>query len=151
HLLRNAIDHGLETPDERISRGKLPTGRLVLSATRDRSAVAIKVSDDGRGIDRERVMRKAREHGLLDVGRNELSDEELVKLIARAGFSTAERVTDLSGRGVGVDAVYTRVRALGGSVDIRSVQDEGTTVTLRLPLTLAIVRALLARIGDETY
>jgi two-component system chemotaxis sensor kinase CheA len=151
HLLRNAIDHGLETPDERISRGKPPTGRLVLSATRDRSAVAIKVSDDGRGIDRDRVMRKAREHGLLDAGRNELSDEEVVKLIARAGFSTAERVTDLSGRGVGVDAVYTRVRALGGSVDIRTAANEGTTVTLRLPLTLAIVRSLLARIGDETY
>jgi two-component system chemotaxis sensor kinase CheA len=113
--------------------------------------VAIKVSDDGRGIDRERVMRKAREHGLLDAGRNELSDEEVVKLIARAGFSTAERVTDLSGRGVGVDAVYTRVRALGGSVDIRTAANEGTTVTLRLPLTLAIVRSLLARIGDETY
>ncbi len=151
HLLRNAVDHGLETPQERTSKGKPATGRLLLSATRDRSAVAIRVEDDGRGIDRERVLRRARESGLVDVGKLELSDEELVRLIARAGFSTAERVTDLSGRGVGVDAVYSRVRALGGSVDIRSVKDEGTTVTLRLPLTLAIVRSLLARIGGETY
>ncbi len=151
HLLRNAIDHGLETPEERTQRGKPPAGRLVLSATRDRSAVAIRVSDDGRGIDRDRVLRRAREHGLVESGKSDLSDDELVRLIARAGFSTAERVTDLSGRGVGVDAVYTRVRALGGSVDIRTVTNEGTTVTLRLPLTLAIVRSLLARIGDETY
>ncbi len=151
HLLRNAVDHGLETPQERTSKGKPAMGRLLLSATRDRSAVAIRVEDDGRGIDRERVLRRARESGLVDAGKLELSDEELVRLIARAGFSTAERVTDLSGRGVGVDAVYSRVRALGGSVDIRSVKDEGTTVTLRLPLTLAIVRSLLARIGGETY
>ena len=151
HLLRNAIDHGLETPPERERAGKPASGRLVLSATRDRSAVAIRVSDDGRGIDRQRVLQRAREHGLVEGSKQELSDDELVKLIARAGFSTAEKVTDLSGRGVGVDAVYTRVRALGGSVDIRTVSNEGTTVTLRLPLTLAIVRSLLARIGDETY
>ncbi|MES2179361.1 MAG: chemotaxis protein CheA [Gemmatimonadota bacterium] len=151
HLLRNAVDHGLEPPAERLARGKSATGRLTLSAIRDRSAVAIRVMDDGRGINRERVLARARENGLVDAGKTELSDDELVKLIARAGFSTAERVTDLSGRGVGVDAVYNRVRALGGSVDIRSVQGQGTTVTLRLPLTLAIVRSLLARIGDETY
>jgi len=87
----------------------------------------------------------------VETAKTDLSDDELVRIIARAGFSTAERVTGLSGRGVGVDAVYNRVRALGGSVDIRSVPDEGTTVTLRLPLTLAIVRSLLARIGDEIY
>jgi two-component system chemotaxis sensor kinase CheA len=151
HLLRNAVDHGIERPAERIAKGKPAAGRLTLSALRDRSAVAIRVSDDGRGIDRARVLSRAQEHGLMDAAKTELSDDELVKLIARAGFSTAEKVTDLSGRGVGVDAVYNRVRSLGGSVDIRSVQGEGTTVTLRLPLTLAIVRSLLARIGDETY
>jgi two-component system chemotaxis sensor kinase CheA len=151
HLLRNAVDHGIEHPADRIAKGKPAAGRLTLSALRDRSAVAIKVSDDGRGIDRGRVLRRAQEHGLIDAAKTDLTDDELVKLIARAGFSTAEKVTDLSGRGVGVDAVYNRVRALGGSVDIRSVQGEGTTVTLRLPLTLAIVRSLLARIGDETY
>ncbi|MEO7096213.1 MAG: chemotaxis protein CheA, partial [Polyangiales bacterium] len=151
HLLRNAVDHGIELPAVRIAKGKPAAGRLTLSALRDRSAVAIRVSDDGRGIDRAKVLRRAQENGLIDAAKTELSDDELVKLIARAGFSTAEKVTDLSGRGVGVDAVYNRVRSLGGSVDIRSVQGEGTTVTLRLPLTLAIVRSLLARIGDETY
>ena len=151
HLLRNAVDHGIESPAERIAKGKPPAGRLTLSALRDRSAVAIRVSDDGKGIDRDRVLARARENGLVDAAKTDLNDEELVRIIARAGFSTAERVTDLSGRGVGVDAVYNRVRSLGGSVDIRSVPDEGTTVTLRLPLTLAIVRSLLARIGDEIY
>lgn len=151
HLLRNAVDHGIEAPAVRIAKGKPAAGRLTLSALRDRSAVAIRVSDDGQGIDREKVLARARESGLVDATKADLSDDELVRIIARAGFSTAERVTGLSGRGVGVDAVYNRVRALGGSVDIRSVQDEGTTVTLRLPLTLAIVRSLLARIGDEIY
>ena len=151
HLLRNAIDHGIETPDTRRAQGKKPEGRLTLSATRDRSAVAIRVSDDGRGIDRARVLAKARASNLVDEGKSDLTDEELLRLISRPGFSTAEAVTDLSGRGVGIDAVYNRVRSLGGAVDIRTVQGEGTTVTLRLPLTLAIVRSLLARIGDETY
>ena len=151
HLLRNAVDHGIELPDERVAKGKPAAGRLTLSALRDRSAVAIRVSDDGRGIDRALVLARAHASGLVDRAKTELSDDELVKIIARAGFSTAERVTALSGRGVGVDAVYNRVRSLGGSVDIRSVHGEGTTVTLRLPLTLAIVRSLLARIGDETY
>ena len=151
HLLRNAVDHGIESPAVRIAKGKPAPGRLTLSALRDRSAVAIRVTDDGRGIDHERVLARARERGLVEATKTDLSDDELVRIIARAGFSTAERVTDLSGRGVGLDAVYTRVRALGGSVDIRSMSDEGTTVTLRLPLTLAIVRSLLARIGDEIY
>lgn len=151
HLLRNAVDHGIESPAVRIAKGKPAAGRLTLSALRDRSAVAIRVTDDGRGIDHERVLARARERGLVEATKTDLSDDELVRIIARAGFSTAERVTDLSGRGVGLDAVYNRVRALGGSVDIRSMPDEGTTVTLRLPLTLAIVRSLLARIGDEIY
>jgi two-component system chemotaxis sensor kinase CheA len=151
HLLRNAVDHGLEPPDVRRAQGKPETGRLTLSALRDRSAVAIRVSDDGRGIDRERVLRRAIDGGLVESGRTSLSDEELLRIISRPGFSTAEQVTDLSGRGVGIDAVYNRVRSLGGTVDIRTVPGEGTTVTMRLPLTLAIVRSLLARIGDETY
>jgi two-component system chemotaxis sensor kinase CheA len=151
HLLRNAVDHGIELPAVRIAKGKPPAGRLTLSALRDRSAVAIRVSDDGRGIDRTKVLARARDAGLVEASRLELSDDELMRLISRAGFSTAERVTDLSGRGVGVDAVYNRVRTLGGSVDIRSIPDVGTTVTLRLPLTLAIIRSLLARVGDEIY
>lgn len=151
HLLRNAVDHGIEAPAERRANGKPEAGRLTLSALRDRSAVAIRVSDDGRGIDRARVLRRAQEGGLVEPTRTELSDEELLRIISRPGFSTAEQVTDLSGRGVGIDAVYNRVRSLGGTVDIRTEPGKGTTVTLRLPLTLAIVRSLLARIGDETY
>ena len=151
HLLRNAIDHGLEMPDERLKAGKSPTGRLSLTAARDRSAVVIRVTDDGKGIDRDRVLARAIEMGLLESGKNELTDEEVVRLIARPGFSTARQVTDLSGRGVGIDAVHTRVRALGGTVDIRSTKGHGTAITVRLPVTLAIVRALLARVGDETY
>jgi two-component system, chemotaxis family, sensor kinase CheA len=151
HLLRNAIDHGLEAPDVRVDAGKAPTGRLALTAARDRSAVVIRVTDDGKGIDRERVLVRAKELGLMDASRSELTDDELVRLIARPGFSTARQVTDLSGRGVGIDAVHARVRALGGTVDIRSTKGEGTSVTVRLPVTLAIVRSLLAKVGDETY
>ena len=151
HLLRNAIDHGLETPDVRLRAGKSPTGRLSLTAARDRSAVVIRVTDDGKGIDRDRVLARALELGLVEPGRSELSDDELIRLIARPGFSTARQVTDISGRGVGIDAVHARVRALGGLVDIRSTKGHGTSVTVRLPVTLAIVRALLARVGDETY
>jgi two-component system chemotaxis sensor kinase CheA len=151
HLLRNAIDHGLETPDERASAGKVPTGRLTLVAARDRSAVVIRVTDDGKGIDRDRVLARAHEMGLIESSRTELTDDELMRLIARPGFSTARQVTDLSGRGVGIDAVHARVRALGGTVDMRSAKGHGTSVTVRLPVTLAIVRSLLARVGDETY
>ena len=151
HLLRNAIDHGIEAPEVRRAQGKPESGHLTLSATRDRSAVAIKVTDDGRGIDREKVLKRAHEQGLLDPSKTDLTDEELFRIISQAGFSTADTVTDLSGRGVGIDAVHNRVRSLGGSVDMRTAPGKGTTVTLRLPLTLAIVRSLLAKIGDETY
>jgi two-component system chemotaxis sensor kinase CheA len=151
HLLRNAVDHGIELPEQRVRAGKSPVGELTLSAVRDRSSVLVRVTDDGRGLDRNKVLARAREAGLVEPGKQELTDDELMRLISRPGFSTAERVTDISGRGVGVDAVMARVRALGGSIEMRSAPGEGTSVTVRLPLTLAIVRALLARAGDETY
>jgi two-component system chemotaxis sensor kinase CheA len=151
HLLRNAVDHGIETRERRIAAGKPPTGQLVLSAARDRSAVVIKVTDDGRGIDRERVLAQAKADGVVEVSKTELTEDELLRILARPGFSTAEAVTGLSGRGVGLDAVYTRVRALGGAMNVRSVPGTGTTMVLRLPLTLAIVRAALARVANETY
>jgi len=151
HLLRNAVDHGIEPAEVRAAAGKPAVGRLVLSAVRDRSAVVIKVSDDGKGIDRERVLARAKRDGLVDESKTDLTEDELLRLLARPGFSTAEKVTCLSGRGVGVDAVYTKVRALGGAMDIRSVPGQGTTVLIRLPLTLAIMRALLARVVAETY
>ena len=151
HLLRNAVDHGIEAPDVRVAAGKPAEGRLTLSAIRDRSAVLIRVEDDGRGIDRDRVLARARDTGLVDAATTTLTDDEVVRLIGRPGFTTADQVTNLSGRGVGIDAVQARVRALGGSVDIKSVPGQGTVVTARLPLTLAIMRALLARTGGETY
>jgi two-component system chemotaxis sensor kinase CheA len=151
HLLRNSVDHGIEMPSERAAAGKPRAGTLTLSISRDRSAVMIRVTDDGRGIDRAKVLAKARSLGLVLSTVKTLPDEELFRLIARPGFTTAERVTNLSGRGVGIDVVSTRVRALGGSLEMRTAEGQGTTVTARLPLTLAIVRAMLARVGNETY
>jgi two-component system chemotaxis sensor kinase CheA len=151
HLLRNAVDHGIETPEVRVAAGKPAAGRVTLSTIRDRSAVLVRVTDDGRGINRARVLARAQELGLADKAKTELTDDELFRIVSRPGFSTATKVTDLSGRGVGVDAVHNRVRALGGSVEMTSTPGEGTTVTLRLPLTLAIMPALLARVGGERY
>jgi two-component system chemotaxis sensor kinase CheA len=151
HLLRNSIDHGIELPEARVAAGKPRAGRLTLIAARERSAAVIRVSDDGRGIDRARVLARAKRDGLVDPSVTEFSDEELLRILTRPGFSTADRITDVSGRGVGIDAVHTRVRALGGAIDVKSVEGEGTSISLRLPPTLAIVRAVLARIGEETY
>jgi two-component system, chemotaxis family, sensor kinase CheA len=151
HLLRNAAGHGIEMPDVRERAGKPRAGQLTLAVTRERQMVTMRVQDDGRGIDRDKVLARARAEGLVDATVERLSDEDLVRIIARPGFSTAATVTDLSGRGVGIDVVLTRVRALGGSVEITSEQGVGTVVTLRLPVTLAIVRALLARVEGEMY
>jgi two-component system chemotaxis sensor kinase CheA len=151
HLLRNAVDHGIEEPAERVARGKSAEGELVVAAVRERSSVAVRVSDDGRGVDRSRVLARAKEMGLLDADKESLPDEDLVRLLTRSGFSTVQQVTDVSGRGVGIDVVATAARALGGALEIRSEEGRGTTFTLRLPVTLAIVRALLARVGTETY
>jgi two-component system chemotaxis sensor kinase CheA len=151
HLLRNAADHGIELPDAREQAGKPLAGQLTLTVTRERQMVTMRVQDDGRGIDRAQVLVRARAQGLVDATVESLKDEELVRIISRPGFSTAAAVTDLSGRGVGIDVVLTRVRTLGGSVEITSEAGVGTTVTLRLPVTLAIVRALLARVDGEMY
>ena len=151
HLLRNAIDHGIESPEVRAATGKPPVGRLTVSATRERSAVVIRVSDDGAGVDRARVLTKAQSLGLVDAEREELEDDEILRVISRAGFSTADRVTELSGRGVGIDAVISRVRSLGGTVELRSRDGQGTSFSLRLPVTLAVIPALMARVGDESY
>ena len=151
HLLRNAIDHGIETPDVREAAGKPRAGRLVLSAARDRAAVLIRVSDDGRGIDRNKVLARAKAIGFVDGAVRALDDEQLFRCIAQPGFSTVEQVSGLSGRGVGVAAVQSKARALGGSVELHTRAFEGTSITIRLPVTLAIVRALLARTGGERY
>ncbi|HET6230517.1 MAG TPA: chemotaxis protein CheA [Longimicrobiaceae bacterium] len=152
HLLRNSLDHGIEPPAERRAKGKPEAGTLTLTAARERSRIIIRVEDDGRGIQREGVLRKAISTGLIAAGEAEgMSDEEVYRLLTRPGFSTAEKITDVSGRGVGLDVVATRVRALGGLLEIQSTPGEGTAFTLQLPQTLAIVRALLVRLGDETY
>ena len=151
HLLRNAVDHGIEAPAERRRHGKKPEGEIVLSAIRERASVVISVSDDGRGIARAKILERAKRDGIVDAHAEALSDDQLLRVLARPGFSTAESVTSVSGRGVGIDVAMTRIRALGGSIDIRSQEGKGTTFVLRLPVTLAIVRALIAGVGAERY
>ncbi|MBC7843473.1 MAG: chemotaxis protein CheA [Gemmatimonadaceae bacterium] len=151
HLLRNAIDHGLESPDERRNAGKVPCGRLVVRATRDGSMVAVTVADDGRGVNRHRVAASATAQGVVGADAMAQDDAGLLQLLARPGLSTADTVTDLSGRGVGVDAVLSRVQALGGRLDLATADGAGTAITIRLPLSVAMLRALLVRVADETY
>jgi two-component system chemotaxis sensor kinase CheA len=152
HLLRNAVDHGLEPPEERRARGKPERGRLLLQAARERSSVVIRVEDDGRGVSRTRIAERARAAGLLPQSTSsELSDEELLRLMSRPGFSTAEKVTEISGRGVGLDVVVNTVRRLGGALEMQTEEGCGTRFTLRLPLTLAVIQALRVQIGGETY
>ncbi len=151
HLLRNAVDHGVESQAERRRRGKKPEAEIVLAAVRERGSVAISVSDDGRGIDRKQILERAQRDGVVDPHAEALTDDQLLRVLARPGFSTAEAVTSVSGRGVGIDVAVTRIRALGGSIEIRSVEGKGTTFVMRLPVTLAIVRALIAGVGTERY
>ncbi len=151
HLLRNAVDHGIELPAERARQGKPEEGQVRLSAANDRTTVLIRVSDDGRGVDRGRVLAEAVQAGLLPAEAQEVPDELLLRVLGRPGFTTAAQLTDVSGRGMGMDAVISRLRGLGGAVEIDTEVGRGTTFTLRLPMTLAIVRALVARVGDERY
>jgi len=151
HLLRNAVDHGIEPAAERRRAGKKPEGEIVLAAVRERASVAISIADDGGGIDRARILAKAKADGLLDAHVEALTDDQLLRVLARPGFTTAAAVTNVSGRGVGIDVAMTRIRALGGTIDIRTEVGKGTTFVLRLPVTLAIVRALIAAVGRERY
>jgi two-component system chemotaxis sensor kinase CheA len=151
HLLRNAVDHGIEPPEERRRRGKPREGNLLLAAVRERNSVAIQVSDDGRGIDRQAVLALAKREGLVDRNAEALPDDLVLRLVSRPGFTTAEAVSEVSGRGVGIDAVLTRLRGVGGSLELRSSPQAGTAFTMRLPVTLVVLRALLAQVGDERY
>lgn len=150
HMVRNAIDHGLETPDERRARGKSPAGCLTLSATQMNGQVVVALSDDGRGLQRDRILERARARGLVAPG-EVLSDADVLDLIFAPGLSTAQQVTDVSGRGVGMDVVRRNIQALHGRVDVQSAPGHGTTITLRVPLTLAITDGMLVRVGDERY
>ena len=152
HLVRNAVDHGIEPPEERDSRGKSPQGKVRLGAYQEGDHICIEVSDDGRGLDRNAVLKKAIEKGLIG------TEEALTASTSGSwgsyscpGFSTAERISDISGRGVGMDAVRSAVEEMNGSLRVRSSPHAGTTVTITLPLTMAIISAVLVEVADSTF
>jgi two-component system chemotaxis sensor kinase CheA len=152
HLVRNAVDHGIEPPEGRLERGKAPDGRLSLHASHEGGKVIIKIADDGKGIDPQRVREKAVQAKLITAEQaDRLSDPELTNLVFLPGFSTADKVTQFSGRGVGMDVVRTNVEKIGGTVDIQSVLGRGTTVKMKIPLTLAIIPALIVTSGKDRY
>jgi two-component system chemotaxis sensor kinase CheA len=150
HMIRNAVDHGIEGPDERLTAGKPAEGTIRLSAEQKGAQIIVRVSDDGRGIDRTRVRAQAIEKGIVAADAA-LSDEEIDNLICAPGFSTAETISNISGRGVGMDVVRSNVEALGGRVEIHSVPGTGTTFTMALPLTLAILDGMIVRLADQRF
>jgi len=150
HLVRNSADHGLEPPEERLDNNKPEIGTIRLNAFHEGGSICITVEDDGRGLNRDKIVAKAVKLGLL--GENEkLSDDQIWPLIFKPGFSTAEKVTDVSGRGVGMDVVRRNIEALGGTISIKTAPGKGTIFTLKLPLTLAIIEGMTVRVGKETY
>jgi two-component system chemotaxis sensor kinase CheA len=150
HMIRNSIDHGIESPAARESQGKPALGTIRLSASHQRGGIVIAIQDDGKGLDRDRILAKARERGLLKPD-SAPTEEEIFALIFAPGFSTAEKVTDVSGRGVGMDVVRRNIEKLRGKIEIRSVAGQGTTFTIVLPLTLAIIDGMLVGVGDDRY
>lgn len=152
HLLRNSADHGLESAEVRKERGKSEVGSIFLDAYQDGNNVVIEVRDDGNGIDIEKVKSKAIEKGnITEEQAAIMSDKEIIDLLFKPSFSTSDKVTDVSGRGVGLDVVKSKIEALGGDVEVKSVYGEGSTFIIRLPLTLAIIQALMVKLGDEKY
>jgi len=149
HLVRNSLDHGIETPEARTAAGKPAQGTITLSAYHRSGSIVIEVGDDGAGLNRAKILAKARERGLA--ASDTMSDQEVWQLIFEAGFSTADKVTDVSGRGVGMDVVKKNIAALGGRVDIESMTGIGTRMTVRLPLTLAILDGMSIQVGEETF
>ncbi len=152
HLLRNSADHGLEHADVRAQRGKPEVGTIFLNAYQDGNNVVIEVGDDGNGIDVEKVRNKAIEKGTITSEQAEaMTDKDIIDLLFRPSFSTSEKITDVSGRGVGLDVVKSKIEALGGDVEVKTKLGEGSTFIVRLPLTLAIIQALMVKLGDEQY
>lgn len=149
HLIRNSLDHGIELPEKRIAAGKSPVGTITLKAYHQGGNIVIEVGDDGGGLPRNKILAKARERG-LQVS-DQMTDQEVFNLIFEAGFSTAEQVTDVSGRGVGMDVVRRNIQSMGGRVEIDSMLGVGTRMTVRLPLTLAILDGMSIAVGDQTY
>jgi two-component system chemotaxis sensor kinase CheA len=150
HLVRNAIDHGLELPNERRAAGKPEAGRLRIEASQQGGNIYVEVADDGKGLDRDRLVAKAVRDGLI-ASDQELTEEEAFALIFRPGFSTAEQITEISGRGVGMDVVRRNLEALGGSITIRSEVGRGTRFRIKLPLTVAILDGQMVRVADQVY
>jgi two-component system chemotaxis sensor kinase CheA len=150
HMVRNSVDHGLEPPSARVAAGKPAQGKVRLSASHQSGHVVIEVSDDGRGLNSERILKKAIDRGLVKEGAL-LGQAEILELIFEPGFSTSEKVTEISGRGVGMDVVKREIEKLRGRVEVRSEQGAGTTFYLRVPLTLAIINALVVRQGADRY
>ena len=150
HLIRNSADHGLELPEQRLDNNKPELGTIKLNAFHEGGSICITVEDDGRGLSRDKILAKAIKQGLITEN-DKLSDEQIWSLIFKPGFSTAEKVTDVSGRGVGMDVVKRNIEGLGGTVSIKTALGKGTTFTLKLPLTLAIIEGMTVRVGKETY
>lgn len=150
HLLRNSLDHGLEPPDERLAAGKSEKGILTLSARHEEGEVWVTVKDDGRGLNRERILEKALSKGLIEGDGSDLSDKEIYNMIFLPGFSTAAKVTDISGRGVGMDVVKRNLEKIKGKIDVSSIPGQGSRIDLRIPLTLAIIDGMMVRVGDTT-
>ncbi|HCQ5837804.1 TPA: chemotaxis protein CheA [Clostridioides difficile] len=151
HLIRNAMDHAIEPIEERIAKGKEEVGKIVLSAENLGGEAVISISDDGRGIMRDKILAKAKEQGLLKHQSNEYTDDEVNSLIMTPGFSTKESITEFSGRGVGMDIVRKSIEKVGGSIEVKSKQDEGTTFTIKIPLTLSIVEGMKFKVGDSLF
>ncbi len=151
HLVRNAVDHGIEATDDRIACGKPRAGQVTIEAKNAGSDVLVTVKDDGRGINKEKILQKAKENGLINKLENEMTDREIYNLIFLPGFSTNDSVTEFSGRGVGMDVVTKNLEAVGGSVSINSTEGTGTTTTLKIPLTLAIIDGMNIRVGNAKY
>jgi two-component system chemotaxis sensor kinase CheA len=152
HLIRNAVDHGLETEEERRATGKSATGKVWLRAAHKGNSVVIEVEDDGRGIDPDKMRAKGVEKGIItEEEAQSMDDHQAIDLIFAPGFSTAEKVTDISGRGVGMDVVRNNIKSLKGSINVQSVVGKGTKFTISLPLTLAIIEALLVKVDNDTY
>lgn len=151
HILRNAIDHGVETPEQRIESGKDETGHVGLTAMYEGNEILIIIEDDGKGINKEIIINKAIEKGILDEYPENMSDGEVYSLVFEPGFSTAKEVTDISGRGVGMDVVKKNIEKLRGAIDVESILGKGSRFTLRIPLTLAIIEAMVISIGDSMF
>lgn len=152
HLVRNAVDHGIELPEERVKAGKPRVGKIILAAEQEGDHILLSIADDGRGMDPEKLKRKAIEKGLIDeMTAAQMSDKEAFELIMAPGFSTAEVVSDISGRGVGMDVVKSMITRLNGSIEIDSVPGQGTQIRIRVPLTLAILPTLMVAFGDDSY